>query len=450
VNHIPEVDLLLATLTPDALPAERRAEIQTHLADCPECQSARDLFAASEDALEQELRDEFTWEPLVGSDRQRSLMRYASLVAEEDEEARELLKPFLANPVHVAWKTLDAKRFRTAGVVRTLIREAHAICHADALVAHTFAEAAIEIAQILIDPKYPAGVTDQLLATAWKERANSQMLLGRFPQAHHSLDTSERFHKRYQPNGLGLSIVALVRAGVFYEQQRLEEAITLARQAEYGFAHAGQNTSRMNALFLRASILFEGGRAAEAVPLFQQFVEFAEERCRAEMIGRGCYALGNCYVDLGNPSNASMQFHRALVLFREVGPEPERLKTQWGIARVVLHGGNYIEALRLLRDVSTEFERRQMVTDTALVGLDIMEALLAIGKPRRIVALAQHLFSVFTQAGMITGALAALAYLKEAAASGSLTSAGIQEVRAFLRKAERQPSLHFVPPPRTP
>jgi hypothetical protein len=91
-----------------------------------------------------------------------------------------------------------------------------------------------------------------------------------------------------------------------------------------------------------------------------------------------------------------------------------------------------------------------MVTDAALVGLDIMEALLAVGKPRRIVALAQHLFSVFTQAGMITGALAALAYLKEAAASGSLTTAGIQDVRAFLRKAERQPSLQFVPPPHTP
>ncbi|HEX6639612.1 MAG TPA: hypothetical protein VF215_00795, partial [Thermoanaerobaculia bacterium] len=119
-------------------------------------------------------------------------------------------------------------------------------------------------------------------------------------------------------------------------------------------------------------------------------------------------------------------------------------------ARVVLHGGKLTEAIRRLRDVAAEFERCGMITNAALVGLDVSDALLALERPGEIVDLAQHLFSVFTKAGMLTGALTALAYLKEAAATNRLTKHDVAAIRTFLRRAERQPSLQFVPPPRPP
>jgi hypothetical protein len=87
-----------------------------------------------------------------------------------------------------------------------------------------------------------------------------------------------------------------------------------------------------------------------------------------------------------------------------------------------------------------------MVTDAALAGLDIADALLALGQTKPIVDLATRLFRVFTEAGMLTGALTAIAYIKEAAAVGTLTSAALQSVRTFLRRAERQPDLLFEPP----
>ncbi len=48
---------------------------------------------------------------------------------------------------------------------------------------------------------------------------------------------------------------------------------------------------------------------------------------------------------------------------------------------------------------------------------------------------------------MITGALTAIAYIKEAAAARKLTPAGVDAVRTYLRRVERQPELVFVPPP---
>ncbi len=104
----------------------------------------------------------------------------------------------------------------------------------------------------------------------------------------------------------------------------------------------------------------------------------------------------------------------------------------------------------LLRAVAAEFEKRRMPTYAACVGLDIADGLLALNRLNEIVALAQHLFSVFAKAGLLTGALSAIAYLKEAAASKRLTRQDVEAIRKFLRRAEHQPTLQFVPPPNPP
>ena len=164
-------------LTPESLSPERQAEIAAHLADCAACQGTHDFFAVSEGVLDAELRDETTWEPVIGSETKRKLMEYGALVAKEDREAEELLKPYLENPISVAWQALVTKRrFRTAGVVRGLTRAAHAMYDEDALVALTFADNAIAIANALDDERYPSSALDQLRATAWKERATRRYI----------------------------------------------------------------------------------------------------------------------------------------------------------------------------------------------------------------------------------------------------------------------------------
>lgn len=450
-GHIAEVDLIAYALAPDAQSAARRAEISAHLAGCAACRQTCAFLTLSEEVLVAEARDPKTWEPAVGSPTMRSLGAWDDLAVEEDREAAELLKPYLENPISAAWQMLMTKRrLRTGGVVRALIRAAQAVREDDPLAALTFAEHAIGIAEGLDDERYPRSAAEQLAATAWKERANAQMFLGRLRDAHDSLDRAERLHHRYTPNELGLSIVALVRAGVFYVQGNLDEAMRLAERAEIGFMNVAEDKRRMDAVFLRASILFEAGRAIDAIPLFRQTIDHGEQLQNLDMIARGSYATGDCYVLLGNLGEASIHYHRALVIFRETGPALRLLETEWGIARVVLRGGKYDDAIRRLREVATHFERLEMVTQAALVGLDIIEALLALQKNRSIPAVAQHLFNVFTKAGMLTGALSAFAYLKEAATNGELLVDDLNEIRAFVRRAERQPNLQFVRPERPP
>jgi tetratricopeptide (TPR) repeat protein len=242
-------------------------------------------------------------------------------------------------------------------------------------------------------------------------------------------------------------MVALGRSAAFYYQQRLDEAAAMAAHAEQGFSHLGDIDRRMDALYLRAGIKFEAGSLSEAATLFRQVIDHGELLKNSRWLALGLSALGKCEVQRGNLKEASMYLHKALALFRQIGPEYERLTAEWALAQVLLKVGKLAEASRRLRDIAAEFERRGLVTDAALVGLDVADALLGLGQAQRIVDLATRLFRVFTNAGMLTGALTAIAYIKEGAASGTLTSSDVQTVRSFLRRAERQPEMLFVPPP---
>jgi tetratricopeptide (TPR) repeat protein len=444
MDHIAESELAVFAFDPDAMPEPRRSVINRHTAECATCRSTLDFFAVAED----DLSDVDVWEPVMGSATHDALMTYAARIADEDREAEEVLKPLFDAPAKTAWLNLRTqRRFLSGGVARRLSAHAHNICESEPLDALTFADAAISVAEGLPDDNYPANAIYEVRGTAWKERANAQLLLGQFPESLESLLRAERAYKHLASPSLGLSTVALVRASVLYGQQRLDEAVVTAERAEHGFAHLGDDDRRMTALFLRASIKFEARSLGEAAALFRQVIDYGESMNSPLWVARGSNALGKCEVHRGNLSEASMHFHKALAVFREIGSAIERLSTEWGIAKVLLQSGKQSEAIRRLRDTAAEYETRGMVTDAALVGLDIADAFLALGQPRQIVELASRLFRAFTNAGMLTGALTAIAYLKEAAAAGTLTPDDVQAVRSFVRRAERQPALLFVAPP---
>lgn len=442
-RHLSDAELAQYAIDPDSLPAERRQYVERELLACAECRTSVDFFSAirAEDLLE--------LEPIPPS-ADDPMLAYLRRISEEDEEADEVIaqEGLFASPMKTAWMNLERnKRLLNGGVVRRLTAHANSIYEHEPLDALTFADAAILIAETLPDHIYPWNAVFELRASAWKERANALLMLGKYPPALEALHHAERAYRRLRSPGFGLATVALVHASVLYGQGVLDEAILSAEKAERAFAHLGMDERRMRALFLRASIKYELREISAAIQLFEQVLDYGESFSDARWIARASYAIGNCQVECRDLANAAMYFHRALVIFREIGPEADRIATEWGLARIVLHGGDTSEAIRRLRLVAAEYESRSMTSDAALVRLDIIEALLALGNSKEIVQIAARLFAIFKNAGMITGALSAMAYMKEAAASGKLTPARLNDIRTYLRRADRQPGLLFVPPP---
>ena len=445
-THIPDAELARFAIDPESIPADRREAIEQAAAQCADCRGSLDFFSV---ITAEDLADLEMWEPQVDWASDDPLRVYAERIEAEDREADALLtaERLLDSPAKIVWKNLQRnKRFLSGGIVRRLTAHAHSICEQEPLGATMFADTAISIAETMPDDTYPWNAIYELRGTAWKERANALFVRGELPSALDALTHAERAYRHLKSAGLGLSTVALVRASVLCEQDRLDEAAAWAEKAEQGFAHIAQEERRTRAVYLRGSITYEMGDVPTAIRLFEQVLDYGETQNNAQWIARASYAIGTCEVDRRNLAEASMRFHKALVLFREAGPERDRLGAEWGLARVVLHGGNTSEAIRRLRHVAVECERIGMITVAALVRLDCIDALLSLGQTKEIVEIASRLFRIFKDAGMITGCLTAMAYLKEAAAAGRLTPTGVNAVRAYVRRVDRHPDLVFEPP----
>jgi hypothetical protein len=135
-----------------------------------------------------------------------------------------------------------------------------------------------------------------------------------------------------------------------------------------------------------------------------------------------------------------------MVAFRQLHLVSDEIRCRWGLALLVQREGRYRTAIPRLREVRDEFANLGVVSDAALVTLDLMETFLLLGEPREVRRAAGNIVTLFKDAGMTTGALTAADYLKQAAAMRSVTPDLIEYIRRYLRRVAVQPSLAFVPP----
>lgn len=445
-EHIAHAELSLFAHDKLAVERERREEIESHIANCAECGAGFDFYSVAED----DLGDLAVHQSIIGSTA-AAMSAYAHQCAAEDAEADVVLKDYFENPRKAALANVrNLRKFHTGGIVRRLNARAHDVVASKPLDALIFADLAQAVADVLPDDIYPNKAVYELRGTASKERANALLRLAKFDEALEALERAEHAYEHLRSSGRGLAAVELVRGVVYYERGELQQASGHAERAEHGFAHLSLEQERMKAVWLRGEIAYEALDYVAAGNIFRDVIQFGETYSDAGWIARGSFCRAACELELGNLGEAVTLYHSALMIFREAGPAEYRIETEWGLARVALYSGKPTDAVRGLRDVIAAFEDIGRVANVALAGIDLAEALLALERWEEIAKVAGHAFRVLKKAGHLTGALTALAYLKEAAAKHQLTPATLKSVREYLRRVEREPDLLFVPPPNTP
>jgi tetratricopeptide (TPR) repeat protein len=241
--------------------------------------------------------------------------------------------------------------------------------------------------------------------------------------------------------------VTYIRAYILFEQEQLEAAEQLARESAEAALHLGSTDRFMRALHLRGEIRFRRGDLRGAIELFASVLRYGEENNDQLWIAREARALGVCHIELRNPAEAGRHLERSLRLSIAMDSAIELTRNQWAIARLTFLQGNLNEGIRRLRGAVTELTSEGMLTDAALAAIHLAEMLHAVDRTREIPKLLAGVAQTFVAAGMLSGALSALAYLKEASSAGTLTPALCLYVRQFIARAEHQPALPFAPPP---
>jgi tetratricopeptide (TPR) repeat protein len=417
--------------------------IEQHLARCAECRKALDLVATFDDAL----RDPLAWQIADSMAARREappgLLAQARAIAAEDRYARDVLLPIVESPIRFSEAHVgEDPRFRTRAVIRLLCSIANKTHEQQPQFGLQLADTALRICAKLPEPAKAKSAW--FVGTASKERANALRYLGRFREAEAALEEAEKaFASDERPEPFDLAIVSYVRATVYWELERFEEAVSAARFAAETFYAYGDTTRYLSALMAEGAGYYSADRDKEAVALFEQVVTLARSGGELGILARALGNAGKCHVRLRAYDTASSYYTDALAVLDDLELPTESARLSWSMAALEVERGAFEEGLAALDQSRRRLKQLGMINDAALATLDLVAALLAVDRPDRVPALCREISVTFSSEGMMRSAKKALAYLSEAVASGQVTPEKVLHVRGFLERLANHPQEEF-------
>ena len=416
-----------------------------HVASCEKCAAAlnsiRQVTSALGDGAVWDQR-ELDEEPRPAT--REALRSFALNVAAEDAAAEPWVKTLTARSSS-EWRAMVEKHpeWRTAGFVRRLIVAVDAINFTAPTDAVELMKIAVDVAEAL------QGASERLAkvrAAAWREYAYALNMVGAHHEALTALERCEVFLLPLEIHEYEFARVQLVRALPLTYIGRIAEALDVARAARVIFLRFGDRRRALVARITEGSTLMDAQRYAESFRLHTEIMADAT----ADAISRAAatHNAAVCCRELGDLEQAKRLFVHAVEQYDKLDVPVFRAKASWNFARILVSEGRYEAAVDGFVAVRREAEQLGLSHTVALVSLDIAEALLVMGRVQEVSELCLGAMDYFRRARLTftEGALAALAYLREAADSKALTVHDLKKVRSFLEVLPQQPHLLFARP----
>lgn len=418
--------------------------IEAHLTECETCHgSFRDLME-----IDEAMRDPRTWasvDALRSSPaRFEEALALKARIDAEDAAAARLLSPLLRSPLR--FRNADIPRnpkAQTAGVVRYLCAAAKERHEKRPEFSLELTLCAHDVALEL--EKTPSAPQQRFcMALSLRERANALRYLGRFADALQALDSAETLFDDDPAAGPhDIAIVWLIRATVFMESERLEEARLLSRKAAGVLREYGDRSRELAALLVEASCLHFAGRNGEAAKAYERVATKARTEGDRSLLARALNAAANAYLDLERFQDAERSLIDALVVFDELDLATEKARVAWSLALVLVRRGDLAVGVQRLETVRAELEALHLVNDHALATLDWAAARLALGETAGVSEACKRIVMRFESEGMMKSARMALAHLHEALAGGTATPDFVFQVRKYLERLPAHPGVPF-------
>jgi tetratricopeptide (TPR) repeat protein len=308
------------------------------------------------------------------------------------------------------------------------------------------ASLAVEIADALRIDSYPFDFVVNARAHAWFEYAFLLSYRGHYPEAIEAISRSESLFRQMPLTEFQLARVKLVRASIYRSIDRIAEAISLAEEAAATFAFYGDDGRVIKARMTQAAMLMQVGRVAEALPVCQSIEQNPALQKTAEY-GFLLHNIGICYREIRSYDEADEYLSRAIVELQKHNAMAEKIRTEWSRAVTLVAKGRLHDAVPIYRQAWTAFAKIGLDTDAALTALELAEVLLANDEPEEVPIICRKLLDHFNRNNMMSRAVTALAFLREAVAMGKATPAHVRHVADFIRELAKHPALSYSPPP---
>ncbi|HWM90496.1 MAG TPA: hypothetical protein VN493_06980 [Thermoanaerobaculia bacterium] len=371
--------------------------------------------------------------------------RTAGVGREEGQAERELRDLLQLSPEERI-STVDRARvrFRSAALVRLLLRESERRIPTDRKEALHLAELAGVVTRV--SPLIPRVFDLMVLACAYVGNArrvgdDPRKAEEHFRQARSIMDVQ---------GVTDLAVIARVDEleGTLRKDQRLfpaaeglyTRAILLHRLVSDRIGQA----RTLLALGTLHNLQGDPGRAADATRSALEKIGRAGEP-RLYMIGR--YNLARYLVEAGDHEAAADLLDKDAELFRRF-PEPStQLRLTWLRGKISAGLGSREEAERAFLEARDGFVAQGNAFDAAMVSVEDLAILyLQQGRTEEVKHLTEEMLAVFEAQDVHREALAALVLFQEAARREEVTRTLLQELADYLKASQSDPSLRFREP----
>jgi tetratricopeptide (TPR) repeat protein len=446
-DHLTDAELLdlLTDPAPTRITRER-ARVLAHFSDCPDCGERFNGVARFVSLL----MEGDVWQPEAAGSKLPPpwLGRAAAAlqqIAAERQGLDELLDTTLRGP-RPGWRTRLASidGLYTYAMVEAILDRADRLVRSAPADALELTAIAVETAAQLPVDAYPYDLVIALRARACREHAFSLSYAGRIVDALPLVDRAEELFRQTPLPAFELARVDVMRALIYRDMDRVDEAIGLTHQAAETFLSFGDRPRYVNAKLTEATLLFRRRRYPEARSIWSA-LEDEPSLQGTPAYGMLLQHLGSSYRELHDFSRARDYYARAMAEHRKHGLVTDELRVQWSLGLTLMAEQKQREALPILRRTWRGLTELQLADDAALVGLKVAEVLLMLDRPAEVAAICRTLLDHFTRNRSKSAAVTALSYLREAVAAGKAKPALVSEIHDFIRDLPRHPGHAYTP-----
>ncbi len=437
-----------------ALLEGERISSDTHLQSCADCSEQLATFGTITEVLHEhdvwnatEVRRDLVPDTIA------NLRAFADRMAFEDAAADAILPELLAGPREEWMPRLMAHpEWRTAGVVRRLIAATERVVVTMPPDALEMTALSTEIAEHLDPATVRSDTLARLRGAAWRDRAFALFYVGRFVDGIQATERADLALQYCVVDQYERARVGIVRAVCLRAMEEVPTAVATAKSSSDTFIEFGDLNRLARARMTETNLLFTKGEYGAALSILESLEQQLSKTRGANIHAFVLGNLGYCLWKLGRLDEALRMYDAAAALHADLGVHTEAVRTQWGVASILVTAGRTDEALARFKVLKKAFDDLGMTSEAALVTLDIAELLIVRCDFGAVEDMCRAAMASFQAAGIAytARALTALAYIREAAQHRAVTPTHVKYVREYLRRLPNDGELLFVPLPCDP
>jgi tetratricopeptide (TPR) repeat protein len=337
----------------------------------------------------------------------------------------------------------NSTRFHTWGVFEILIERSSELGTRNPEYAEELGLLALRLSERLDTNRYGIKLIEDLRARAWANIGNAYRVKSDLQAAERAFFTAHAHLGNGTLDPLERAVLLDLEASLRRAQRRFEDAFRLLQRAFSIFVQIGQRHRAGRTLVNMSVVHHYAGNPAAGIPLLLQALDLIDPEQEPRLLLCARHNLIDYLASSGRYLEAQKHYQEARPLYRDFKDAWAQNRRSWVRGKIARGLGQADHAESLFLAARDGFIQEGIPYDTALVSLELATLYAEQGRTADLKRLAGEMVPIFSSLNIHREALAALAYLQQAAEAEQASVELVSGVAAYLRRAQHDPALRF-------